>query len=55
VFGWLLFSEQDLHTEQPLQAAALLSLVGMGCLIGCQWYTTVQISSDNMCKYISGE
>ena len=55
VFGWLLFSEQDLRTEQPLQAAAVLSLVGVGCLIGCQWYTTVQISSDNMCKYISGE
>ena len=57
MFDWLLFlhSEQDLHTEQPLQAAALLSLVGAGCLIGCQWYTSVQISSDIMCKYISGK
>ena len=40
-----LYSENDFYFEGPLQTAALLSMTGVGCIVGNQWYTSI---SDNL-------
>ena len=50
-----LYSEQELLMEQSLCAVILLSLVGVDCVVGSQWHTSVQITSESMCKFIGGK
>ena len=41
--------------EQSLRAAILLSLVGVDCVVGTQWHTAVQLTSESTCKFIGGK
>ena len=35
-------SSQDFEFERPVETTALFSLIGAGCIVTNQWYTTVQ-------------
>lgn len=51
----LFCSTEELQTEQCLQVAALLTLVGVDSLITRQWYSTVDTCTDTMCSFIKSE
>ena len=50
--GALYCSAEELQAEQSLQAASLLSLVGVNCLISRQWHSAVRSCADDMCNFI---
>lgn len=51
----LYYSAEKLQTEQCVQTAALLSLVGVGCLVTRQWHSTVHNCADTMCSFLKRE
>ena len=48
------YSSQDMRFEGPVETAALLSLIGAGCILGNQWYTSVQENLKLVTRLLKG-
>jgi len=48
-------SSQDFEFERPVETAALFSLIGAGCIVTNQWYTTVQENVQLMNTLLGGK
>jgi hypothetical protein len=48
----LVKSVGDLEAEGSVQTAALLSLVGVSCLIARQWHSSVDTCADTLCSFL---